>query len=105
MIGRPTNRQVRRERVETRRDWVNGICHIGHDTSRARDNITYMLSRRDFLSSASAAAVSSAATQATGAATRKPNFIIFLADDLGCHDIGAWGAHDLKTPNIDALAA
>ena len=24
---------------------------------------------------------------------------------MGCHDIGAWGAHDLKTPNIDALAA
>ena len=36
---------------------------------------------------------------------RKPNFIVFLADDLGCHDIGAWGATDLKTPNIDALAS
>ena len=35
----------------------------------------------------------------------KPNFVIFLADDLGCHDIGAWGATDLKTSNIDLLAA
>ena len=31
--------------------------------------------------------------------------MVFLADDLGCHDIGAWGAADLKTPHIDALAA
>ena len=41
----------------------------------------------------------------TRSAVRKPNFVIFLADDLGCHDIGAWGASDLKTPNIDALAS
>lgn len=59
-----------------------------------------MFSRRAFLSAAAA----SAAAQTRGPA-RKPNFIIFLADDLGCHDIGAWGATDLKTPNIDALAA
>src|SRR5260370_1172935 len=60
-----------------------------------------MFSRRAFLSSAAAA---SAMAQTRGQA-RKPNFVIFLADDLGCHDIGAWGATDLKTPNIDALAA
>src|SRR5437899_9409646 len=61
-----------------------------------------MFSRRDFLSSAAAAA--SAVAQTRGPA-RKPNFVIFLADDLGCHDLGAWGATDLKTPHIDALAA
>ncbi len=37
--------------------------------------------------------------------TRRPNVVLFLADDLGCHDLGAWGATDLRTPNIDALAA
>jgi arylsulfatase A-like enzyme len=63
-----------------------------------------MFSRRDFLTSASAAAAVNAAAQ-TRNGSRKPNFIIFLADDLGCHDIGAWGAADLKTPNIDTLAA
>jgi arylsulfatase A-like enzyme len=31
--------------------------------------------------------------------------VLFLADDLGCHDLGCWGASDLKTPNIDAIAA
>ena len=61
-----------------------------------------MFSRRDFLATASAAASAAAQTRTPA---RKPNFVIFLADDLGCHDIGAWGARDLKTPNIDALAA
>src|SRR5438552_12791761 len=61
-----------------------------------------MFSRRDFLSSASLAASAMAQPRAPA---RKPNFVIFLADDLGCHDIGAWGAADLKTPNIDALAS
>src|SRR5215831_626726 len=63
-----------------------------------------MFSRRDFLTSASAVTAVNAVAQ-TRSGRRKPNFIIFLADDLGCHDIGAWGAADLKTPNIDALSA
>src|SRR5690349_3864089 len=56
-----------------------------------------MISRRSFLASA---AVASAAPQNHP----RPNIVLFLADDLGCHDLGAWGATDLKTPNIDALA-
>ena len=60
-----------------------------------------MFSRREFLGAA--AAVNAMALEPAQA--RKPNFVIFLADDLGCHDLGAWGATDLKTPNIDALAA
>jgi arylsulfatase A-like enzyme len=59
-----------------------------------------MFSRRTFSATAAASAVAQ-----TRNAARKPNFIIFLADDLGCHDIGVWGATDLKTPNIDNLAA
>ncbi|HEY2018554.1 MAG TPA: sulfatase-like hydrolase/transferase [Bryobacteraceae bacterium] len=61
-----------------------------------------MLTRRNFLSSASTAV---AAAQVRSGGARPPNFILFLADDLGCHDIGAWGAADLKTPNIDGLAS
>lgn len=60
-----------------------------------------MLTRRNFLATASTAA---AAAQVRAPA-RPPNVIVFLADDLGCHDIGAWGASDLKTPHIDGLAA
>jgi arylsulfatase A-like enzyme len=58
-----------------------------------------MLSRRQFVG---AAAAGLAAQTRTG---RPPNVIVFLADDLGCRDLGCWGATDLKTPNIDALAA
>lgn len=33
-----------------------------------------------------------------------PNVILFLTDDMGCHDLACVGATDLKTPNIDKLA-
>jgi arylsulfatase A len=39
------------------------------------------------------------------AAERLPNVIVFYADDLGNGDVGCYGATDIKTPNVDALAA
>ena len=33
-----------------------------------------------------------------------PNIIIIYADDLGYGDVGAYGATELKTPNMDKLA-
>ena len=59
-----------------------------------------MISRRQVLAAAAAGAA-----HALYAAPARPNIVLFLADDLGCHDLGAWGATDLKTPNIDALAS
>src|SRR5437879_12884083 len=56
------------------------------------------ISRREFIAAAAPALL-------PAAASRKPNFIVIVADDLGCHDLGCLGAADLKTPNIDALAA
>jgi len=60
--------------------------------------MTGMLSRREFV--AGAAAITAAAQN-----RRKPNIVLFLADDLGCHDLGCWGADDLQTPHIDSIAA
>jgi arylsulfatase A-like enzyme len=36
---------------------------------------------------------------------KTPNFIIIFADDQGYADLGCFGATDIKTPNIDRMAA
>jgi len=41
----------------------------------------------------------------SSAAVGKPNVIIIMADDLGYHDLGFQGAENIKTPNLDRLAA
>jgi arylsulfatase A-like enzyme len=61
-----------------------------------------MLSRRDFLATSGATLLT---TSLPGPPRQRPNFIVFLTDDLGCHDLGCLGSSDLKTPNIDQLAA
>lgn len=37
--------------------------------------------------------------------SQKPNVIYILADDLGYGELGCYGQKDIKTPNIDRLAA
>ena len=39
------------------------------------------------------------------AAERKPNVIVFLVDDMGWMDCGAYGSKYYETPNIDRFAA
>jgi arylsulfatase A-like enzyme len=60
------------------------------------------LSRRTLLGGALAA---SRAAQGQRTSSSKPNFIVIVFDDLGVHDLGYLGAQDLRTPNIDRLAA
>jgi len=66
------------------------------------------ITRRGFLKNAAqTAAVLAAAPLGLGAAEnskRKPNVIIILTDDQGSVDVNCYGAKDLITPNMDALA-
>src|SRR4051794_4400882 len=44
--------------------------------------------------------------QRSSAAADRPNIILIVADDLGYADVGCQGiSKDVRTPNIDALAA
>src|SRR4051794_23819742 len=60
-----------------------------------------MQSRREFLGLA-ASATGTALLQS--APTRKPNFLIILADDMGFSDAHCYGG-DIDTPNFDRMAA
>ncbi len=43
------------------------------------------------------------AGSAAGIGIRRPNFVVFLADDLGIGDVGCFGNGTARTPNIDRL--
>jgi uncharacterized sulfatase len=49
--------------------------------------------------------VALATTVSWAQAPRRPNVVVIFADDLGYGDIGAFGAPNIRTPRLDAMAA
>ena len=49
--------------------------------------------------------VQQSASSSSGEHSKKPNFVVFLVDDLGIGDIGCFGNDTIRTPNIDKLAS
>ncbi|MDZ4796721.1 MAG: arylsulfatase [Bryobacteraceae bacterium] len=59
------------------------------------------MNRRTFLSRIAAIPLIGAAS--ISAATKRPNVVIIMADDMGFSDVGCYGG-EIRTPNIDSLA-
>jgi uncharacterized sulfatase len=57
-----------------------------------------------FVISASSLWMDLAAQSSGKAASLRPNIVLFIADDLGWKDIGAYGNQVVKTPNLDRLS-
>jgi len=71
--------------------------------------MTKVLTRRRFLMRSSGLAAGLAAlggchSGARGGANR-PNIVLIMADDLGYGDLRCYGCKDIRTPNIDRIAA
>ena len=63
-----------------------------------------MTTRRDFMKTLALGAASLAAPRRLPAAAVRPNFLFFLADDLGWRDLGCFGSPFYETPHLDRLA-
>ena len=59
---------------------------------------------RPCFAAAVAAAILSVARTAAAQQPRGRNIVLIVTDDVGYGDIGAYGAPDVKTPNLDRLA-
>ena len=63
------------------------------------------MTRRDFVRLAGAGAASLALSQVAGAKPqRKPNFVLFFADDMGYGDLNCYGHPTIRTPHLDRMA-
>ncbi|MDZ7721463.1 MAG: sulfatase [candidate division KSB1 bacterium] len=66
-----------------------------------------MSTRRQFLKSGAAAALLATGwqTKTVHADPEKPNFVLFIGDDISVSDFGCYGHPTIRTPNVDQLAA
>ncbi|TDJ72369.1 MAG: sulfatase [Planctomycetota bacterium] len=83
-----------------------------HDTKRSSARAAHGAcsrasrpSGRGLLGLALLALVCSGAPAQGDPTTKRPNFVFFLADDLGWRDLGVYGSTFYETPNLDRLAS
>ncbi len=67
--------------------------------------MTNEISRRTVLRGAAAGVLGAAGISDALAQTAPPNIVFILADDMGYADVACYGRPDLRTPNVDAIAA
>ena len=60
--------------------------------------------RRIVVTSLAAAAIVASLAGAQGGSSQRPNIVLIITDDVGYGDFGSYGAPDVKTPHVDALA-
>ncbi len=67
--------------------------------------MTNEISRRTVLRGAAAGVLGAAGISDALAQAAPPNIVFILADDMGYADVACYGRPDLRTPNVDAIAA
>ncbi len=88
------------------RIYTSGMCITSEAISKRFSKGDVKLTRRRFLSLAGTSAIAMALPRTCLSAEKsdRPNILFIMVDDLGKEWISCYGAEDVKTPNIDALA-
>lgn len=63
------------------------------------------MTRRDAVKTLGAMGMAAGVAPSSWGQSRKPNFVIIYADDLGYGDLSCYGSETIETPNLDQMAA